>query len=588
MKKTTAPFLNRVIFALMLVLLAVIMVTFVGVTQASAAYEAWVARYDGPANSLDSASAIAVDASGNVYVTGTSVNLDDFNDYCTIKYDTDGNQLWVARYDANGGGSAIAVDSSGNVYVTGSSGGIDTQTDYATIKYDTNGNQLWVARYDGPAINLSFDMAEAIAVDSSGNVYVTGFSKGGSGRYWENDYATIKYDTDGNQLWVRRYDGPPGEWDEAHAIAVDGSGNVYVTGFSDGVVSGFYYDYATIKYDTDGNQLWVARYDGPPNSWNRAWAIAVDALENVYVTGLSHDDSTADDYATIKYDTNGNQLWVKRYSGPLNNYSYDEAEAIAVDGSGNVYVTGTSNGVDDSGDYCTIKYDTDGNQLWVRRYEGPANYEYVVEAIAVDESGNVYITGYGGEILTHLDYTTIKYDTDGNQIWVARYDAGGGPGWGDVARAIALDGSGNTYVTGESVGSGTDSDYATIKYGSTITLAIDIKPGSDPNSINCNNEKGVITVAILTTDDFDATTVDHTSVAFVEASETHVNKKSGELRRHEEDVDGDGDTDLVFHFRLGETELTCDSIEGTLTGETFDGQAIEGSDAIRMVGGEGA
>ena len=116
-----------------------------------------------------------------------------------------------------------------------------------------------------------------------------------------------------------------------------------------------------------------------------------------------------------------------------------------------------------------------------------------------------------------------------------------------------------------------------------VEVEIDIKPGSDPNSINCNNEKGVIAVAILTTDDFDATTVDHTTVTFEGASETHVDKKTDEPRRHEEDVDGDGDTDLVFHFRKGDTNLTCDSTEGTLIGETFDGQAIEGSDAVRMI-----
>jgi len=107
-------------------------------------------------------------------------------------------------------------------------------------------------------------------------------------------------------------------------------------------------------------------------------------------------------------------------------------------------------------------------------------------------------------------------------------------------------------------------------------VAIDIKPGSDPNSINCNNDEGIIGVAILSTDDFDATTVDHTTVTFEGASETHVNL------RHEEDVDGDGDTDLVFHFRLVETTLSCSSTEGILRGETFVGTAIEGTDSVNM------
>jgi len=115
-------------------------------------------------------------------------------------------------------------------------------------------------------------------------------------------------------------------------------------------------------------------------------------------------------------------------------------------------------------------------------------------------------------------------------------------------------------------------------------IDVDIKPGSDPNSVNCTNDNGVITVAILTTEDFDATTVDHATVGFEGASETHVNQKTGEPRRHEEDVDSDGDLDLVFHFRLGDTDLGCASTEGTLTGETFNGASIAGSDAIRMIG----
>lgn len=118
-------------------------------------------------------------------------------------------------------------------------------------------------------------------------------------------------------------------------------------------------------------------------------------------------------------------------------------------------------------------------------------------------------------------------------------------------------------------------------------IEIDIKPHSDPNSINCSNQRSVILVAILTTDDFDAITVDHTTVTFEGAGEAHVNKKTGDVKRHEEDVDGDGDVDLVFHFRIGDTNLNCDSTTGTLTGETVDGQAILGTDNVRGVGKRG-
>jgi hypothetical protein len=116
-----------------------------------------------------------------------------------------------------------------------------------------------------------------------------------------------------------------------------------------------------------------------------------------------------------------------------------------------------------------------------------------------------------------------------------------------------------------------------------MPITIDIKPGRDPNSINCNNANAVIPVAILTTDDFDATTVDHVTVTFEGASEFHINRLTGEPQRHEEDVDGDGDLDLVFHFWLRDTSLTCSSTEATLIGETFDDVAIEGTDSVNMI-----
>jgi hypothetical protein len=119
-------------------------------------------------------------------------------------------------------------------------------------------------------------------------------------------------------------------------------------------------DYATIKYDSAGQQQWVARYNGPASSEDEATAIAVDGSGNVYVTGFSLDANTYFDYATIKYNAAGQEQWVARYDGPAS--IFDEATAIAVDGSGNVYVTGSSTGSNGSWDYATIKYDSAGQQ----------------------------------------------------------------------------------------------------------------------------------------------------------------------------------------------------------------------------------
>lgn len=117
----------------------------------------------------------------------------------------------------------------------------------------------------------------------------------------------------------------------------------------------------------------------------------------------------------------------------------------------------------------------------------------------------------------------------------------------------------------------------------TEIINIDIKPGGLPNSINCSTDNGVIPVAILTTNEFDALTVDHTTVTFQGTGETHIDRQDGKPRRHEEDVDGDGDMDLVFHFRKGETDLTCNSEIAILKGLTFNGFAFEGFDSVRMV-----
>ncbi|MEO0100465.1 MAG: SBBP repeat-containing protein [candidate division WOR-3 bacterium] len=264
----------------------------------------WERRYNGPGNGHDRASALAVDDLGNVYVTGASVGLGTSYDYATIKYNSDGNELWVAREDGPGNGPdfayALAVDDFGNLYVTGTSFDSTTDFDYTTIKYDAGGNPLWFARYNGPGM---IDEAYVLTIDNLGNVYVTGGSYTSETTNAHYDYATIKYDSNGNELWVARYNSPENGYDRARAIAVDNSGNVYVTGECGGFlpIPPDYFDYATIKYDSSGSELWVARYNGPGDYDDRAYALAVDDSGNVYVTGGSFGFGTSYDYATIKY-----------------------------------------------------------------------------------------------------------------------------------------------------------------------------------------------------------------------------------------------------------------------------------------------
>jgi hypothetical protein len=224
-------------------------------------------------------------------------------DYATIKYNSEGQQQWVARYNGLGNGFdcaiCLVVDGDGFLYVAGYSLGIGTSLDYTTIKYDDVGQQQWVSRYNGPT--NGDDEAIGLAVDSVGSVYVTGFSAGnGTNR----DYATVKYDAFGQQQWVARYNGPGNGDDEASSLAIDEDLNVFVTGQSYGNGTG-YRDYATIKYNSAGQEQWVIRYNGIGNDYDRANDLIVDGGHNVYVTGYSvrtpYPPYTVSDIITIKY-----------------------------------------------------------------------------------------------------------------------------------------------------------------------------------------------------------------------------------------------------------------------------------------------
>ncbi|MGH7596888.1 MAG: SBBP repeat-containing protein [bacterium] len=425
-----------------------------------------VTRYNGPQNQDDGATALALDRSGNVYVTGGTYFTNTGLDYTTVKYNSAGAQQWVARYSNNGESNAddravaIAVDAFGNSYVTGSSAAAEyAALDYATVKYNSAGVQRWVARYNGPANDSEF--VYDLAVDNSGNVYVTGDS-------WEQgayvDYATIKYNAGGVQEWIDRYNGPAGNYDVPRAIVSDAAGNVYVTGASRsyGGIWGDQDDFATIKYSPAGTKQWITRYSAPANGNDQATALAVDAAGNVYVTGRSEAANNDYDFATVKYSASGSQLWLNRESGPGS--SRDYARAFTVDGAGNVYLTGFSEGVESTTDFATVKFNSEGAQQWAARYNGPGNfYDYVAD-IAVDAAGNVYVTGESDGVDTRRDYATVKYNSAGVQQWAARYNAPGD--LPDSPIALGVDRWGNVYVTGTAYYSsdGLYTDLTTIKY----------------------------------------------------------------------------------------------------------------------------
>jgi uncharacterized delta-60 repeat protein len=446
---------------------------YITIKYSGAGVPLWINRYDGPGTNDARGYAVAVDSGENVYVTGYSIDTNGFSDCATIKYSGAGLALWTNFYNGPSDGpdvaDAVAVDSAGNCFVTGYSGNSDNgragAVDYLTIAYSGAGTALWTNRYNGPGTNI--DQANAVAVDGAGNVFVTGYSYGASTTN-SADYATIKYSGSGVPLWTNRYDGPGTNVDQASALVVNGSGDVAVTGYSYNASGSA--DYATIKYSAAGIPLWTNRYNGPGNSTDQSVAAAADSSGNVLVTGYSYGTSTASsaDYATIKYSSAGIPLWTNRYNGPGNNI--DQAAAVAVDGNGNVLVTGYSYSTStaSSADYATIKYSAGGAPLWTNRYNGPGNNIDQPAAVAVDGDGNVLVTGYSysSSTASSADYATIKYSAAGVPLWTNRYNGLGKNA--DQAAAVAVDTDGNVFVTGSSTASSTTNrDYATIKYSGT-------------------------------------------------------------------------------------------------------------------------
>lgn len=430
--------------------------------QVSTATTEWTKQYAGTGNSSDIANFMIVDDSGYIYVTGNSVGSGTGFDIVTIKYNSNGDSLWVRRYNgsANGAdeGNIIAIDNIGNIYVAGLSANTGTGTsDLTTIKYNSNGDQLWVRNYNGPG--NSSDGANSIAFDSQNNVYVTGFSAGnGTG----NDYVTLKYNSIGSLQWFRRYNGPGNGDDQANGIMVDNAGNVFITGSSTGIGTGL--DYATIKYNTLGDSLWVKRHNGTANTNDEALSLDLDISGNVFVTGACNYTGAGNDYTTIKYNSNGDSLWVRRYSGTGS--SSDQARSIKVDNFGNSYLTGNSNN-----DFATVKYNPSGVQVWAERYDGGGTD--IAYYLLHDSLNNVYVTGRRSN-----DFLTIKYNSAGVRQWIQTYHSSN-----EFSYCIVIDRYRNLYVCGyRDNGNFANANYLIVKYSQQTAIKLLIEGLYDPLS----------------------------------------------------------------------------------------------------------
>ncbi len=430
----------------------------------AAPVQLWVGRYNETGNSGDQAWSVAVSPDGTkVFVTGESI--DSSFGYETVAYDAaSGAPLWVARYD-QGAPSSVAVSPDGTrVFVTGGGVGHGYAEAYATVAYDAaTGADLWTALYNYNGGSGHSAVSVAVSPDGT-KVFVTGESNNFDIDF---DYATVAYDAaSGAQLWAARYRGPGGGHDTPVALAVSPDGTrVFVTGTAS-LSNRSGYEYATVAYDAaSGGQLWAALYSGPEGlSGASSLAVSPDGTR-VFVTGDSAGSEGSDYYATVAYDAAiGAQLWVVRYKGSGSSHG---ASSLGVSPDGTkVYVTGGRAGSDETTVYATIAYDAaSGAQRWLARYGGPVKSDNSAVALAVSPDGQrVYVAGFTNGFGSSNDYATLAYDAaNGAQVWVARYNGSGNNDDRPSSVVVSPDGT-RVFVTGSSVSSPGDYDYATLAY----------------------------------------------------------------------------------------------------------------------------
>ncbi len=406
------------------------------VTNVSVICSTWPKQM-GVAGATTWATGVAGDSGNNMYVTGwTNGGLDGnaltgMKDFFLVKYDSEGGKIFTKQMGVAGADTmtnGIAVDSSGNVFMTGyTSGGLDGNAltgtkDFFLVKYDSAGDKIFTKQMGVAGADT---IATGIAVDSSGNVYMTGYTSGGldgNALTGTKDFFLVKYDSEGNRVYTKQMGA--GLETKATSVSVDSNNIVYVTGFTSGGLDGNTltgsYDFFLTKYDSLGNRIQTTQM-GVVGKETRATGVAVDSSGNVYVTGYTEGGLDGNirtgffDSFLVKYDSGGNKIYTTQMGVTE---LRTEATDVAVDSNGNVYVTGNMSYLEHA--FFLVMYDSTGNKV----YSTQMNIEWgwtstTSVGVAVDSSGNVYVTGticggLAGTLSGLSDFFLVKDDSSGN------------------------------------------------------------------------------------------------------------------------------------------------------------------------------
>ena len=388
-------------------------------------------------------------------------------------------------------GAGVAVDSSGNVYVTGQTEGNlqgnsnSGDDDIFLTKYNSSGSIQWTKLLG----TSSSDKGVNIAVASSSDVYIAGNTSGNLGgniNAGSCDIFLTKYNSSGTNQWVKLLGTP--QCDTVRDLALDSSGNIYMVGETEG-------DLGTGNTNAGIRDAWIAKYTSSgTNSWTKllgssssdtADSIDIDSSNNIYVSGSTYGNLGGNtnngnyDIFLAKYNTSGDNQWTKL----LGTSSWDSGSGVAIDSSGNIYLTGSSagdlGGNSNSGNYDIIlaKYNSSGTNQWTRLL-GSSNHEEG-KSIEIDSSNNLYISGYtlgdldGNTNVGNRDIFLAKYNSSGNKAWTKTLGTSSNDS--PDLNGSAIDSSNNIYIIGESEGNfdgktnSGGSDAFIVKYNSSGT-----------------------------------------------------------------------------------------------------------------------